>query len=273
MIEIRPKQSVDFACGTKAVALGRLEQLGIGVPRFTCIDTTVFDSVRQLLQLPDLISFYGASEYDQRYSERFDNVAPSSLLCVAHDTGPSLVRSSAVPSTRSDMRSFSSVVSGAYTSVPSDIHTDTTNAVWSAWRAAYERRPYDQLTALRAADWIDGLGLVVQDLIRPELSGVAHVRRGEATISWVEGHLSRIVDGSAEGVEVSLEVGPRAETLICGTDTSVQTTVEQVPCQYIEELHRVLLEVADEWGEDVEVEWAVGETGLVLLQAQPLLAR
>ena len=124
----------------------------------------------------------------------------------------------------------------------------------------------------------NGIELLVQPRLRPEWSGVAHVKAGEAGVvvecGIVEGHLSRLVDGKVVGWECRLS-GVRLSDRLDVAAVAEETALTQIlrldgARNVLDELFTASGYLCASVSGDREVEWAVVGGELWFLQSQPL---
>jgi rifampicin phosphotransferase len=133
------------------------------------------------------------------------------------------------------------------------------SAIEQCWRAYYELPGVAARIRLGNHDWRPRIALFVQEMVQPELAGVAfsglagdpdHVR-----IEYVEGLADRLVAGE--------QIANSADS--SSTEMSAFPTLRSVVSMVRELRHRL--------GHDVDVEWASDGDGVKLLQCRPVTAR
>lgn len=136
------------------------------------------------------------------------------------------------------------------------------DAVEQCWRSYYSAPAL--AARIRVGDFssVPVLAVIVQELIEPELAGVAFSgldgQPGQITVEYVE--------GLAEGLMAGTQVPYRASS-----DTV--TEVSAAHAATVAEAIRITRRLQAEWGHDIDVEWAADGRGVHVIQVRPVTAR
>jgi hypothetical protein len=122
--------------------------------------------------------------------------------------------------------------------------------------------------------------LLIQELMEPDWSGVAHVAPAEAgvrvTCGLVEGHLSRLVEGEVRGRECELaqvDLQERRDVaLIADEEDLTEILTLDGARSALAELYHAMRVFQDACGGAREVEWVFANGQLTYLQSQPMSA-
>jgi len=164
------------------------------------------------------------------------------------------VRSSALDEDRAD-----GSAAGIYASVLGAEGTELAEAVAVCWRSFYG--PAALAARLRAGDFDPSprMAVVIQQMIEPEIAGVAFTDGDEATIEYVRGRADGLVAGADVPIRVAVACGPRS------APQGVPVFLGAV-CTTAQRLRRAV-------GNDVDVEWAWDAGTVAVLQCRPVATR
>jgi Pyruvate phosphate dikinase, AMP/ATP-binding domain len=113
---------------------------------------------------------------------------------------PAIARSSSVVGSQD-----AAAISGAYVSVRVNNRRDLFQAVRRVWLSAFTEAAYSQNRLLPRGRRVKGMAVLIQHFVVPVVSGLLHRRESiyprEDTIevSWIKGHLRKIVSGRETG--------------------------------------------------------------------------
>lgn len=139
---------------------------------------------------------------------------------------------------------------------------DVVAAVQECWRSYYGLPAVAGRVRNGDLGWEPRLALFVQEMIRPDISGVAFTGLGgpddeEVTIEYVHGLADRLVAGEV--------VPSRYRSSQSGVPEDSFATV-------LAEVERVARELTTRLGHHVDIEWAADDQGVHLIQVRPLTA-
>ncbi|WP_406086817.1 dCTP deaminase domain-containing protein [Streptomyces virginiae] len=139
-------------------------------------------------------------------------------------------------------------------------------AIEQCWQSYYEAPAV--AARIRAGDFDPSprLAVIVQRLIRPRLAGVAFTGLDGADDQRV---VIEYVEGLADELVAGVAVPQRTDSDELALATAPETVADHESLSQVVELVRALREQRDQ---DVDVEWAVDEEGVHLIQVRPLTA-
>jgi hypothetical protein len=174
-------------------------------------------------------------------------------------------------------RSSAASVSGLYESIGSDRSTlmsalDRVNSEYCGPDRAVE------LAMLGTRRASSSMLILVQPLIAPIISGVAHIhaRSGDPRLRLgiVTGHLAKLVSGEVPGWQCELTAADfgsgREVALIADEDDAAELRSHDGLSNILVALYEDLMRLWSQARESREIEWASDENGLWYLQSQPL---
>ncbi len=277
--------SINSPVGGKALYLYRLLQAGFPVPLSFFITLRANELFIKHNKLDVLINEYLRSVQDNRRNNlpplrdeirnRFKRseippVLLSELQAVVSFFQQEKIKKLAVRSSAQgeDARHFS--YAGLFESI---LNVDNTlpaliDAVKQVWLSAYNARVSDYTTINELPDDRFYMGVVIQEMIDPQISGVFFSidplgkNKNAALLEYVEGHAENLVQG--ETTPHRILIGRSARDIPAGfadaekNHTRLQSIVQQ--CFAIADLLRT----------DVDVEWAISDEQCYILQARPI---
>jgi rifampicin phosphotransferase len=270
MLVVRPGDEVDSVLlGGKAASLWRLSALGFPVPRFAVVTTEAYALALGTSRLHELIAgLPDPTGDDESQRHAIDDAfaaleLPATLvqqvIQAAHEVagldGALAVRSSA---TAEDLRDVS--FAGQYQSFL-DVRGD--EAVLRALRLTWASLWHPAARRYRAEHDVDdtgvGMAVLLMELIRPELAGVAFTKdpagdEDDVRIEVVTGFADRLVAGEATPAAF---VVPRGDPRAAGSPVAAQVA-------------RLALDAEAALGYPQDVEWAWDGTRLHLVQSRPI---
>ena len=227
--------------GGKGAALVRLARSGFNVPRFMVIGSNAFGDK-------------GLTEESlQALFMHLPNVGE----------GPFAVRSSA---TEEDGAAHSHA--GQFLSILNVNATHLAHACWEVWQSGFAGSVADYRASRGLDDAEDGVAVVVQQMVKARAAGVAFTadpvsgRQDRIMISAIEGYGDRLVGGEEDGETFTLDKADGR--VIDRPDQPLLTPAD------LEALYHLAttVEQASEGPQDIE--WALDEDQLYLLQARPI---
>ncbi|MEU5210237.1 PEP/pyruvate-binding domain-containing protein [Streptomyces sp. NPDC020742] len=229
------------AAGRKAAVLGELTQAGFDVPAGWVLGTEL------------LAAAFGPGGDRSRLRE-----SVAEILTEAGDA-PLAVRSSGVAE---DLEGMS--YAGQYESV---LNCRGLDDVLDAVRTCWESGSSERLTAYQGDAQGGGVAVLVQEMVDADVAGVAFsvnvltADPDEVVISAVRGLGERLMSGEATAEEWAVRDGAARRT------SGEEKVADEALVLQVAELARA---VADRFGAPQDVEWAVTDGRLRLLQARPV---
>lgn len=272
-IKIELSNEIDESCGTKAVMLYELKKLGIPVPEFYVISSTIFLSLCQELNLQNPKLFYANSRFDASINNQLKNIniINKSEIIDRIPENKYMVRSSSVPSKEIDLLMFPSMISGAFESFFASSLMDVINNIPKVWESVYSEKAYKQCRLFSKESIIDGIGVLIQQYVEPVISGVAHTNNNIVSINWIEGHLSKIVNGETIGQTVDIYKSCENEYILRGIENNIMS----IKNNCLENVFKLILEttisIKQYFGFEQEIEWIYDGEKLWVVQTQSLL--
>ncbi|MEW6102547.1 MAG: PEP/pyruvate-binding domain-containing protein [bacterium] len=231
--------------GNKAANLYQLKQMGIPVPKgFTIVKRAFLDFValHQLdkCEIPEKIA--------KEITEACDALGKTKFA----------VRSS---SSIEDLETKS--FAGMYETFLNVEKGDVLENVKKCWQSTFNPRALSYIEKLGIKNDIT-MAVIVQEMIKYRFGGVMF------TINPITGDPSKIV----------IEYTERVESLVAGETTPNRVIVDKVTKQidktsddleekYIFELSNIARDIENHFGCYQDIEWAIDDTGIVILQARP----
>jgi len=272
-IKIELSNEIDESCGTKAVMLYELKKLGIPVPEFYVISSTIFLSLCQELNIQNPKLFYANSRFDASINNQLKNIniINKSEILDRIPENKYMVRSSSVPSKEIDLLMFPSMISGAFESFFASSLIDVINNIPKVWESVYSEKAYKQCRLFSKESIIDGIGVLIQQYVEPVISGVAHTNNNIVSINWIEGHLSKIVNGETIGQTVDIYKSCENEYILRGIENNIMS----IKNNCLENVFRLILEttisIKQYFEFEQEIEWIYDGEKLWVVQTQSLL--
>lgn len=271
------------AIGGKARNLFRMQDLGLNVPRWIVIpQETLLEVVPEGIRNSDraaIVAFLQQLELPAAFTDRILQEFPGTAYFA--------VRSSALDEDGSDF-SFA----GQFASELFVTRTNLANSIRTVWISAFSERVFQYRQANRLTDSF-GLAVIVQEMIPAEVAGVAFGmnpvtgNRKEQVVSAVYGLGEGLVSGELDadhfrisGEEIVSELAHKTEQIqldeahLSGT---IKTTVtvdlqdqSTLSSKQLLELKSILLRCAKAYGKPQDMEFAVWNDTIYLLQTRPI---
>ena len=262
---------IDKDCGTKAQGLKTLYENHINVPFFLSLSSKVLDDYCAHYNLDTILQFYSSSTYDESYLHKFDKIPTPKIDLNILEEGCYMVRSSSVPASDIDKKDFPSIISGAFDSFVASDTSEIPTCIKKVWSSAFKDKAYYQCKSFSEKPVITGLGVIIQKMINPKFSGVAHTLKDYAQVNWEEGHLSKIVSGETRGRVVDLYKSNDGHFIIRGKEAEIQRVIRDNKKDVFCDLLNLLLQIQSIMGTNLEVEWLYDGDKIWAVQAQELL--
>lgn len=122
---------------------------------------------------------------------------------------------------------------------------------------------------------LGGVAVVVQEMVRAKIAGVlftrAPARPDALLVEWVHGLGDKLVSGEVDPGRVAIERGSRRVHVEAEPETPDATLDElATSAEILEPLVGGALRLEEALEAPLDIEWAVGEEGVVFLQARPI---
>ena len=250
----------DIGCiGAKAANLSELMRVGLPVPDGFSLTTEAFQAFL------DANSINAGSSAEKVEAAPLPPDVTKALLMAAKGLGdvPLAVRSSGVAEDLPDAS-----YAGQYETVL-DVHgaEALVMAVRKCWASAFSQR-VKQYRAEHGQKGVSRLALLVQQMVQPEAAGVAFTANpvtgdNEVVVSAVKGLGERLVSGQASPDEWVV----RGDQAIC--QLAQEKAIDATTAKAVAELAR---SIERQFHAPQDIEWALADGKLYLLQARPITA-
>lgn len=263
--------NVNERCGTKAQCLKILNDADINIPIFYAIPSGILDNYCINNGIPTIVQFYANSQYDEDVLTAFD-IAPDPIIDESiFENGVYMVRSSSIPDNNVDKSEFPSIISGAFESYLATDVSEISICIKKVWRSAYEKKAFLQCKSFSNKSVVTGLGVIIQKMIKPVFSGVAHILEKDVKINWTDGHLSKIVKGETIGNNISIYISDTAQYILRGKEENILDIINGNKKAVFCDLADILFIIKDILGGNQEIEWLYDGKEIWIVQAQELL--
>ncbi|ATX66957.1 PEP/pyruvate-binding domain-containing protein [Roseinatronobacter bogoriensis] len=234
MVIVLQDQARDVAdVGGKAAALSRLAENGFAPPAFFVIRAEAFDTGAPLAGFADALEKLGAGPFAVRSSARQEDGA-------AHSHAGQFDTLLNVPARGVEV------------------------AARRVWQSGFSET-VATYRALKAQTGAEGPAVIVQRMIDARAAGVAFSadpvtgRRDRVVVSAIAGLGERLVSGEADGEDWT--IGATAQ---CATVPAVLTVAQA------EQIAALARRAEDVFGAPQDIEWAIDDEGLHILQSRPI---
>ncbi|MEQ8486065.1 MAG: PEP/pyruvate-binding domain-containing protein [Pseudomonadales bacterium] len=233
--------------GGKGASLGRLKRLGVPVPDYFVIDAQAFRAMDGADFEADFLAEL-ASAYERLGS------APVAVRSSAISEDSASASHAGLYETVLDVRGFEAVL-------------DAVRRCWASHHVSYA----SEYRTAHHVDGEDAMALVVQRFVPAEWAGVSF------TADPVRPALTRMVINAVPGI---------GEALVSGATTPEQYLLDRasgavlshaagdssssLPAEILQQVWRLSKQVADAWSFPQDLEWAVTEGAVQLLQSRPI---
>jgi phosphoenolpyruvate synthase/pyruvate phosphate dikinase len=298
VVPLASREAVDAdRFGPKAANLGRLGQAGLPIPGGFCVDARAYRMQVASLGLEDAARAVSSEDpgtarraalamklglMDQPIVPQVLEPLLEARRAMVDATGAlTVVRSSALVEDR-----FGSSFAGQFESyLGLESEAEFVTAVRSCWAALWSTRVLRYMATHDANPADTAMAVLVQPLVAARVSGggLSQTAGGEMVINATRGLGSAIAQGEVVPDRIVLDregrlrdtaPGRQLQRLACAHGARpAQRLFASPPCledAHAIELGRMLLEIEELMGMPVEIEWALDETGLKLLQSRPL---
>lgn len=308
LLPLRAARQSDRAhVGGKAATLGELHHAGFPIPTGLCVTTTAFAQALQPYQprLQQLLA-----EADLTDPVMVQVTATTIVALLSDLTVPTALEeelAARLPhlgdsTTLFAVRSSATGEDGAVTSYAGQYATTlgvhgsdgVQNAILAGWRSFYSANALAARAAHGAATADEGMALLIQPLLAAECAGVAfsidpvRERRDGLVINAAWGLGVGVVDGTVANDTIwvrrtdlqveTQQIVEKAHAMRCDDqgklmETTVPSERQRAAClppAWVERIAQFALAVESHLGVPQDIEWAVAEDRLWLLQARPL---
>lgn len=219
--------------GGKAAALSRLAENGFAPPAFFVIRAEAFETNAALDGVSDALAVLGAGPFAVRSSARQEDGAEHSHA-------------------------------GQFDTLLNVSPDGVEDAARQVWKSGFSDT-VATYRALRTQAGAEGPAVIVQRMIDARAAGVAFSadpvtgRRDRVVVSAIAGLGERLVSGEEDGEDWTI-----GTTAICATVPTVLTAAEA------EQIAALARRAEDVFGAPQDIEWAIDDTGLHILQSRPI---
>lgn len=272
ILEITHSDKIDVNCGTKAMTLAELSKLGISVPVFYAISSRCFDRYIKDNNIISPLDFYSSPRNEFDF---FKNSIVDSFEVTGEKipNGEYMVRSSSIPHEKVDLQLFSSMISGAFESYFADSISNVYKKVIDVWESVYTQKAHEQCRILSDKPFVKSIGVIIQQYIKPTVSGVLHTNLNGISVNWIYGHLSKIVSGETLGNNIDAYFSNLGDAIL----RSKEEDILLIKNNGIEEVFVSLLEQAkiikQHFKTELEIEWIFDGQRVWIVQSQTLLSK
>jgi phosphohistidine swiveling domain-containing protein len=308
LVPLEAVRQTDVAhVGGKAATLGELRQAGFPIPAGLCITTAAFHlalagwqpRIQRLLQQAELRNPATAQRIAATIAELLVNLTlPAALEEALASALPQL----ADPLTPLAIRSSATSEDGAVASYAGQYVTTlgvrglaaVRGAILDGWRSFFSANALAARAAQSALAQGEGMALLIQPLLAAECAGVAfsvdpvQERRDRLVISAAWGLGAGVVDGTVANDTVWVsradlqveqqQIVEKRQAIACDDHGNLslvdlpeaQQRAACLPPAWFEHLAQLAIAVESHLGVAQDLEWAVAEGRLWLLQARPL---
>jgi pyruvate,water dikinase len=288
--------------GPKAANLAALGQAGVPIPDGVCLDAAAYRLQIKMLGLEADARAVFASENPadaRRHAlrmklELIEQPIPEAAVGPLLDAWRGLVaRTGALTAVRSSAlvedRHGSSFAGQFESYLGIEDETEFLTAVRACWAALWSTRALRYMATHDLDPAETAMAVLIQPLVRARVSGggLSRTAGGEQLVSATWGLGSSIAQGevtpdrfelSQDGELLRVAVGQKDHSVACAhrrapTTEAVPRALAAEPCldtDRVLEVGRLLRQAEDVVGVPVEIEWALDEEGVKLLQARPL---
>lgn len=265
------QKDVNDNCGTKAVSLKKLVDIGINVPPFFAVPNDCFLQFCRQNSLMDPIMFFSSKSYHDVLSSLPENLSLEIEMVTKLPEDKYIIRSSST-TCREEPLQFSSMISGAFDSYYSQNVNSISTKILDVWKSMYSFRAYQQCNLVSEEPIVSGMGVIIQQYISPVISGIVHTNDGCIDINWVNGHLSSIVSGNERGCSVRVYVSKEHDYIVRGLEKSILELKDNNYFQLIKELYNTSIKIKEHLKADQEIEWIYDGSRLWIVQSQNLIS-
>ena len=259
--------------GTKATTLIELKNMGISIPEFWIIPSTSFSSFCQMKNIPSLNAFFSNPKYDNDIEKRFIDccIENKEKIIETIGVGKFMVRSSSIPTKNVNLESFPSMISGAFDSFFANSSYRVIDCIPEVWRSVFSKKSYNQIRLFSSNSIIDGIGVLIQRYIEPIISGVAHIDENKASVNWINGHLSKIVNGEVLGDYFEIYKTPEDQYIIRGIEKNILNIINNNFESVFKSLFNIAVTIRHHFDLDQEIEWIYDGNQIWIIQSQALI--
>lgn len=273
-VEVRSLSEIDELCGTKATTLFELLNLGLPVPDFWSVPSSCFEHFCQEKKIPSIEHFYASNKFNLEVNEKFmdADVLNGETIVKKLISGKYMVRSSAIPNNIVDLEMFPSMISGAFESYFAPSVSEVKKNILNVWKSVFLEKAYKQCRMFSDLPIINGIGVLIQRYIEPVISGVIHTKEKNISINWIEGHLSKIVNGEAIGNSIEAYISSEQNYILRGIESNILLIKEKNYEEVFKSLLNITTIIKKYFGHDQEIEWIYDGKQVWIVQSQPLIS-
>ncbi len=273
-IELKSPCEIDALCGTKALTLVELKKLGLSIPDFWAVPSSCFELFCQEKNVQSLEHFYSNTKFNCEVNKIFmdTDILNGEDIIKKISTGKYIVRSSAIPEETIHLEMFPSMISGAFESYFSSNLYEVINNIPNVWRSIFLEKAYKQCRMFSEFPIIKGMGVLIQKYIEPVISGVIHTKEKMVSINWIEGHLSKIVNGEVLGNSIEGYISSEQNYILRGIENNILLIKEKKYEQVFKSLLDITTIIKQHFDNEQEVEWIYDGKKVWIVQSQSLIS-
>lgn len=271
MIELKEGDDINLLCGTKALSLIAIKNLGVKTPRFFAVPIWCYYDACNELGLDNTKFFLSPQFYPEMHKQFTDlYIANSEEIIKQIGEGEYMVRSSSVPMEDIDTDIFPSMISGAFDSYHAFTASDAVKAIPKIWASMFAEKAYNQCRIFSDKAITSGMGVLIQKYIEPVISGVAHTKENKVLVNWVEGHLYTIVSGTSAGNSIEMYKSVQCDYILRGVESNIISIIDKYENEF-KRLFDYAMMIKKHFKLEQEIEWIYDGMDLWIVQAQSLL--
>lgn len=273
IVNVMSSCEIESSCGTKATTLAELKKLGLPVPDFYAVPSSCFKAFCRKVEIKSPENFYESDEFDSHAISKFKYIDILNTEDVLRkvEEGRYMVRSSSIPTKDVELKMFPSMISGAFESYFASTTSEIVDNIPKVWESVYSEKAYNQCRIFSEFPIISGIGVLIQKYIDPVISGVVHTKNDIVSVNWVNGHLSKIVNGEDLGNSINIYLSPENNYILRG----IESNILLVKNNNYENVFKSLLGIANaikrHFGCEQEIEWVYDGTTVWVVQSQDLI--
>ncbi len=260
-------------CGTKAAGLFELEAMNVPVPNFYVIPVVHFQQFCNTIYAYPLSEFYHRETYDcTTYQKCFNEQKVQVISKEMLDTNRKfIVRSSAVPQEETQVEDFASKVSGAFDSFIASDFSKVGEMTLAVWQSIYSESAYEKLHVFQQEFGLKGMAVVVQQYIKPVISGIVHTHQNKISVNWIVEPQEEILQDKAKGEDIEVYLSSCGEIVLRGKEDCVKHVAESMWKTVFQKIYSWSMRIRDKKCSEQEIEWIYDGESVWVVQSQNLV--
>lgn len=277
---VRDLQSCCEEVGGKGRALRIALEAGVNVPKILVISAQTFDRLlEQIAGVKNIEEFMNSPIYDSHSRETLQTtLARYQFEIVISDPPGNLPDDTIVRSSSVLNPEYASAISGAYKSVRSPHRKKLIDAILEVWLSTFSERAYLQNRLIPDGMRTKGMAVLIQPYLPAYVSGLFHYQMQEGytertiEVSWIEGHLERLVSGMENGRRIRMYPSPdKLGVILIGQEETIHACQQPNLLGAFETLTEYASVIEKAFATSVEVEWLFDSRAVWILQVQNLM--